>query len=221
MNLNGTGVNHSGCIAAPSRSLLLAGGRILHLLWLVNIYICQRITLGSVSHLAQWGTLPSHKYKKSAPFNSRWDYTVWFLCQNFSMGSSWSNCRLRLLSFIALLTLSFFTSLSRERERERERESVWVCVCVCVCMLSRVWLFATSVHQAPLFMGFPRQEYWSGFPLPSPGVLLTQGSNPHLLHWQVGSLPVEPPGKHFPLEHPTKNQLYVYEYILTYKEIVF
>ena len=116
------GVNHSGCIAAPSRSLLLAGGRILHLLWLVTIYICQRITLGSVSHLAQWSTLPSHKYKKSAPFNSRWDYMVWFLCQNFSMGSSWSNCQLRLLSFIALLTLSFFTSLSR------------VCVCVCVCV---------------------------------------------------------------------------------------
>ena len=46
------------------------------------------------------------------------------------MGSSWSNCRLRLLSFIALLTLSFFTSLSRERERERECVSVCVCVCV-------------------------------------------------------------------------------------------
>ena len=24
-------------------------------------------------------------------------------------------------------------------------------------------------HQAPLFMGFPRQEYWSGLPFPSPG----------------------------------------------------
>ena len=37
--------------------------------------------------------------------------------------------------------------------------------------LSRVWLFATpwtAAYQAPSSMGFPRQEYWSGLPLPSP-----------------------------------------------------
>ena len=37
--------------------------------------------------------------------------------------------------------------------------------------LSRVQLFATpriAAHQAPLPMGFSRQEYWSGVPLPSP-----------------------------------------------------
>ena len=27
----------------------------------------------------------------------------------------------------------------------------------------------TVAHQAPLSMGFPRQEYWSGWPFPSPG----------------------------------------------------
>ena len=27
----------------------------------------------------------------------------------------------------------------------------------------------TAAHQAPLSMGFSRQEYWSGLPLPSPG----------------------------------------------------
>ena len=55
--------------------------------------------------------------------------------------------------------------------------------------LSHVHLFATpwtTAHQAPLSMGFPRQEYWSGLPLPSPGDL----SNPGLLHWQEASLPV-------------------------------
>ena len=42
-------------------------------------------------------------------------------------------------------------------------------------MLSRVscvWLFATprtAAHQAPLSMGFSRQEYWSGLPCPLPG----------------------------------------------------
>ena len=33
-------------------------------------------------------------------------------------------------------------------------------------------------RQAPLSMGFPRQEYWSGLPFPSPGDLC----NPGLLH---------------------------------------
>ena len=38
-------------------------------------------------------------------------------------------------------------------------------------LLSRVWLLAspcTAAHQAPPSMGFSRQEYWSGVPLPSP-----------------------------------------------------
>ena len=38
-------------------------------------------------------------------------------------------------------------------------------------LLSRVWLLATpwtAAHQAPPPMGFSRQEYWSGVPLPSP-----------------------------------------------------
>ena len=38
-------------------------------------------------------------------------------------------------------------------------------------LLSCVWLFATpwtAAHQAPPCMGFSRQEYWSGVPLPSP-----------------------------------------------------
>ena len=37
--------------------------------------------------------------------------------------------------------------------------------------LSRVWLLVTpwtAAHQAPPSMGFARQEYWSGLPLPSP-----------------------------------------------------
>ena len=46
-----------------------------------------------------------------------------------------------------------------------------VCLCVCVCVLSRVQLFATPwsvACQAPLSMGFSRQEYWSGLPFPFP-----------------------------------------------------
>ena len=50
-----------------------------------------------------------------------------------------------------------------------------------VCMLScfrRVQLFVTlwaAAHQAPLSMGFSRQEYWSGLPCPPPGDLLDPG----------------------------------------------
>ena len=40
----------------------------------------------------------------------------------------------------------------------------------------------TVAQKAPLFMGFSRQEYWSGLPFPSPGNLLTLGSNLDLLH---------------------------------------
>ena len=52
---------------------------------------------------------------------------------------------------------------------------------VCVCMLSHVQLFEiprTVAHQAPLPMGFPRQEYWSGLPFPSPGDLPNLGIKP-------------------------------------------
>ena len=42
------------------------------------------------------------------------------------------------------------------------------CICVCVCCLfSRVQLFVTRwtlARQAPLSMGFSRQEYWNGLP---------------------------------------------------------
>ena len=46
------------------------------------------------------------------------------------------------------------------------------------CVLSRVWVFATPqtvACQAPLSMGFPRQEYWSRLPFPPPGDLLYPG----------------------------------------------
>ena len=42
-------------------------------------------------------------------------------------------------------------------------------------LLSRVRLLATpwtAAHQAPPSMGFSRQEYWSGVPLPSPERML-------------------------------------------------
>ena len=57
----------------------------------------------------------------------------------------------------------------------------------CVCVLSRfsrVLLFETLwtvAHQAPLSMGFFRQEYWSGSPCPPPGDLPKPGIEPTVL----------------------------------------
>ena len=52
-------------------------------------------------------------------------------------------------------------------------------------LLSRVWLLAapwTEAYQAPLLMGFSRQEYWSGVPLPSPIIDFVKCKT-HALKW--------------------------------------
>ena len=53
----------------------------------------------------------------------------------------------------------------------------------------------TIVCQAPLSIGFLRQEYWSWLPFPPPGDLLDLGIEPGSPALQVDSLRSEPPGK--------------------------
>ena len=63
--------------------------------------------------------------------------------------------------------------------------------------LSRVQLFAipwTVAHQAPLSMGFSRQEYWSGLSFPSPGGLPNPGMEPRSPALQADALTSESPG---------------------------
>ena len=63
--------------------------------------------------------------------------------------------------------------------------------------LSHVQLFATPwtvAYQAPLSMGFSRQEYWSGLSSPSPGDLPNPGIEPKSPALQTDALPSEPPG---------------------------
>ena len=71
-----------------------------------------------------------------------------------------------------------------------------VCVRVCLYTCARhVGLFPipwTVACQAPLFMGFFRQEYWSGLPCLAPGDLPNPGLPTAL---QVDSSMSEPPGK--------------------------
>ena len=53
----------------------------------------------------------------------------------------------------------------------------------------------TVACQAPLYMGFPRQEYWSGLPFSSLEDVPNPGIEPGSPELQVDSLPTEPPGK--------------------------
>ena len=59
-----------------------------------------------------------------------------------------------------------------------------------------VRLFATSwtvASQATPSMGFSRQEYWSGLPLPSPGDLPNSGIEPGSPALRTDALPSKPP----------------------------
>jgi len=55
-----------------------------------------------------------------------------------------------------------------------------------------LWIIA---YQAPPSLGFSRQEYWSGLPLPFPGDLPDPGNEPGSPTLWPDALPSEPPGK--------------------------
>ena len=92
------------------------------------------------------------------------------------------------------------SNLSRWVDKEG---MIYVCVCVCVCVcivlvakscptLVTLW---TVASQAPLSMGFPRQEYWSGLPFPSPGHLPDPRIKPVSPALAGGFFITESPGK--------------------------
>ena len=74
-------------------------------------------------------------------------------------------------------------------------------VTMCVCMLSLSVMSGSFVTpwivacQAPLSMGFPRQEYWSVLPFPSPGDLPDPGIKPGSPASARGFSTTVPPGK--------------------------
>ena len=75
-------------------------------------------------------------------------------------------------------------------------ESVAVDVLLSLSSLSCVWLFVTPwtlVCQVPLSMGFPRWEYWSGLPFPSPGNLPILGIKSTTPALEDGFFTTEPP----------------------------
>ena len=67
-----------------------------------------------------------------------------------------------------------------------------------VLVLSHVQLFATPwtvTLQAPLSVGFPRQEFWSGLPFPPPEDLPDPGMEPVTFALAGGFFTTEPPEK--------------------------
>ena len=93
-------------------------------------------------------------------------------------------------------------------------------------LLSCVWLFVTLwsvAQQAPLSIGFPREEYWRQLPfpppgdlpnpgnLPNPGIELMSPVSPALAGWFFTT---ESPGK--PIYLPTHTHTHTHSYTLTH-----
>ena len=62
----------------------------------------------------------------------------------------------------------------------------------CVPLFAPPW---TVAHQAPLSLGFSRQEYWSGLPFPSPEDLSDPGIDPTSSALAGGFFTTQPSGK--------------------------
>ena len=91
--------------------------------------------------------------------------------------------------------------LSPEAEKinAAEMPKLWLSIqSPSVFLLSRVRLFVTPwtvAYKVPLSMGFPRQEYWSGLPFPSPGDLPDPGIEAGSPALQAEALPSKPSGE--------------------------
>ena len=92
-----------------------------------------------------------------------------------------------------------YNQLGNQKARgfsEGEKKLKKIILCIRLLLFSHQVVFDsfatlwTVAHQGPLSMGFSRQEYWSGLPFPSPGVLPDQRIKPMSLSWQAGSLPL-------------------------------
>ena len=68
-----------------------------------------------------------------------------------------------------------------EKDLERPSSTRLEVLFNCVRLFATLW---ATARQAPLSMGFSRQQYWSGLPCPLQGIFPTHVSNPGLLHFR-------------------------------------
>ena len=107
-----------------------------------------------------------------------------FFCMQFSWADFWSPFQVRDMPlpsefWVTCLTLLYLLCMHAHTHS----------------CFSHVWVFATPwtvVCQAPLPMGFSRQEYWSGLSFASPGDLPNSGIKPRFPAFQPDT---KPPGK--------------------------
>ena len=95
-------------------------------------------------------------------------------------------------------------------------EIIWMLYCCCLvaklCPIDSFESPRTVAHQAPLTVGFLRQEYWSGSSFPSPGDLPERGIEPTSPELQVDSLLLSHWGS--PIEIITLTKYYLAQYYL-------
>ena len=94
----------------------------------------------------------------------------------FTLSSEKSWLKLRNVSLTFLFPPPVFIG-----RKKRENKNVFISLLCVLTHLSPVQRFATlwtGASQAPLSMGFSRQEYWSGLPSLPPGDLPDQGVEP-------------------------------------------
>ena len=116
-------------------------------------------------------------------------------------GISTLDCRVRKTTSASVISLYFGSTFSSLAYSNRVGYQP-----ACTYVLTRALPFVTPwtvAHQAPLSMGFPRQEYWSGLPCPPPGDLPDPGIKPKSPALQAGSLPLSHRGS------PLKSSSYI------------
>ena len=121
-----------------------------------------------------------------SPHIQAWQIRNWLISSaSLKLASGFAFCIIDFLPWHLILTSACLHAWSLQ-------------LCLTLCdPFATLW---TIAYQASLPTGFSRQEYWSGLPFLPPGDLPNWGIEPTrllgLLHWQVGSLPLELPGIH-------------------------
>ena len=84
------------------------------------------------------------------------------------------------------------------------------------CSYATPW---TVAHQAPLSMGFSRQDSWSGLPFPSPGDLPDPGIEPGPPSLPVDSLLSDPLGKPLTMKYQTIKKKEIMPFVATWMDL--
>ena len=133
------------------------------------------------------------KYKTNEPKYVGVIIIFTLLCISISL---FSICYTILTFFFLKKKLSYW----RERERERPPPSLGNSQFCCCSVAKSCPILGDLIHCNPpgfSVHGISQAKYWSGFCFLLQGIFVTQGPNPHLLHWQADALPLNHRGSQF------------------------